>query len=91
MKLNELTKCPFCGHDEYCVSEYYYGSFDFTYNFNGACGDNSGMYDGLNVRTNKRVRCKRCNEYLGNFYTGEVSKRVEKALAHPTEKGGEKE
>ena len=87
MKLNELTKCPFCGHDEYYVSEYYYGYFDFTYNFNGECGDNSGMYDGLSVRTNKRVRCKRCDKYLGDFYTGDVSKSVENAFARSNKKG----
>jgi hypothetical protein len=89
MKICELECCPFCGHDEYYVSEYYYGRFDFTYKFNGEQGDNSGMYDGLGVRTNKRMRCKKCDKYLADYCTGDISKMAERALTHPTEKGGE--
>ena len=80
MKFSEIKECPFCGSDKYYVSEYYYGKFEFTQSFREEECDNSGMYDGLQVRTNKRAYCKECENYLGNIINNTVGKEAEKAL-----------
>lgn len=80
MKFSEMKECPFCGSDKYYLSEYYYGTFDFEHSFRGEECDNSGMYDGLQVRTNKRAYCKKCGNYLGNAIDNTVGKEAEKRL-----------
>lgn len=80
MKFEELTECPFCGNDKFYVKEYYSGSFEFNFTFDGEPDDNSGMYDGLSVKTNKRAYCKKCGKYLGSHYENTVGKQAEKVL-----------
>lgn len=80
MKFSELTECQFCGCNEFYVKEYYFGSLEFILTFDGTEGDNSGMYDGLSVKTNKRTYCRKCNKYLGNYYADIVGREAEQVL-----------
>lgn len=86
MKFSEIKKCPFCGSDRYYATEYYYGSFEFEQSFTGEECDNSGMYDGLSIKSNKRAYCKNCKKYLGNVIDNTVGKDAEKVLSERKEK-----
>ena len=81
MKFSELTKCPFCEHEEFCTHDYYKGTSEFFQRFDGGeATDNSQMYDGLLHKQGARAYCGNCWSYLGNTLTDKLGKRAEKAL-----------
>lgn len=86
MKFNEIKECPFCSSDKYYVSEYCYGSYEFEESFTGEDCDNSGMYDGLNIKRNKSAYCRKCGNYLGNIVNNTVSRKAEKLLSERSRK-----
>ena len=89
MKFSELTKCPFCEHEEFYTKDYYKGTSEFFQRFDGKeAKDNSQMYDGLIHMQGVRAYCGNCWSYIGNIVTDKIGKKAEKALALPTEKGG---
>ena len=91
MKFQELDCCPFCGHDEFYTKEYVYGSIKCAERFDGEEAHNEELYDYLNTKNyNGKAYCRRCNKYIGNRESNVLSKQAQKALDHPTEKGGAK-
>ena len=89
MKFSELRECPFCGYEEFYTTQYVYGSISFRERFDGKEAHNEELYDYLNCRNySGRAYCRSCNRYLGNREANVLSKQAQKALYHPTEKGG---
>ena len=81
MKFSELIECPFCGCEEYYTNEYVYGYIRYAERFDRKDAENAELYDGLNTRNyNGRAYCRRCNKYLGNKETNELSKQVKKEI-----------
>ena len=77
----DLACCPFCGNDEFYITNWMQGSCDFNIRFDGKDAvDNSQMYDGLLVNEGKRAYCNNCFKYLGNRETGTLSAGVIKRL-----------
>ena len=92
MKFSELRKCPFCGNEEFYTNDRFLGSSSYNQRFDGKeAYDNSQMYDGLSHQQGVKAYCNNCFEYLGSVITDKVSKKAQKALDHPTEKGGAEE
>lgn len=69
-----LTKCPYCGHDEYYVLFSMKGKSVYHYRFDGQTNDqlqgsqkidNSGMYDNFSYIEYKTIFCSNCNKRLG--------------------------
>lgn len=83
MKFSELTKCPFCGSEEYYTTSYCFGRVDYYQRFDGGETDNGGMYAGLSERERKteRAYCGHCEKYLGDIEADTVGKEAVKALA----------
>lgn len=82
MKFKELTKCPFCGGEEFYETGYASGPTSFTMRFdgNGTEADNANMYDSLGFKFTGRCYCKKCGQYLGNIEKDNISKKAEKAI-----------
>lgn len=75
MKFSDLKECPFCGNGEFYTTEYVYGTLRYSERFDGEESHNEELYDYLNTRNyTGRAHCKRCNRYLGNKETDELSK-----------------
>ena len=88
MKFSELTKCPFCDHDEFYTNDYYRGRSSYYQRFDGnEAKDNSQMYEALSHVQGTRAYCGRCWSYLGNTLTDKLGKKAEKALAERSENG----
>lgn len=83
MKFSELTKCPFCGSEEYYTTSYCFGRVDYYQRFDGGETYNNDMYDSLSERERKteRAYCSCCGKYLGNIEADTVGKEAVKALA----------
>ena len=80
-KFEELTCCPFCGNEEFYITNWMQGSGDFNMRFDGEeAADNSQMYDGLLITEGKRAYCNSCFKYIGNRETGVLSAGVLKKL-----------
>ena len=80
-KFDQLGCCPFCGNDEFYITNWMQGSCDFNMRFDGEePADNSQMYDGLIVAEGKRAYCNACFKYIGNRETGVLSAGVIKRL-----------
>ena len=77
----DLVCCPFCGNEEFYVTNWMQGSCDFNMRFDGEeASDNSKMYAGLTVKQGKRTYCNSCFKYLGNCETGNLSEGAIKRL-----------
>lgn len=80
-KLNEMACCPFCGNEEFYITNWMQGSGCYNMRFDGKeASDNSCMYDGLVVTEGKRAYCNNCEAYLGNHETGALSAGVIRKL-----------
>lgn len=81
IKFTDLTKCPFCGYDEFYSTEYVYGTTRYAERFDGEEADNTELYDYLNTKNySGRCYCRSCNKYLGNRETNILSSGVRKIL-----------
>ena len=81
IKLKDLKKCPFCGHDEYYVKQYVYGSLICRERFDGKEAENGEMYDGLNTgKFSGRAYCSKCHKLIGNVIQNNLSKQAQKEL-----------
>lgn len=80
MKFSELTKCPFCGGDEFYTKEYAFGTVEIAIRFDGEEADNGGAYDNLRHKGTGACYCRLCHTYLGNLERDTVSKKAEKVL-----------
>ena len=70
-KFEQLSCCPFCGNEEFYVTNWMTGSCEFNMRFDGEeASDNSQMYDGLIIDKGKRAYCNNCFEYIGNRASG---------------------
>ena len=77
----DLECCPFCGNEEFYITNWMQGSCDFNMRFDGEdASDNSQMYDGLLINEGKRAYCNACFKYIGNRETGALSAGVIKRL-----------
>ena len=77
----QLNCCPFCGNEEFYITNWMQGSCDFNMRFDGEEPmDNSQMYDGLRINEGKRAYCNACSEYIGNRETGVLSSKTIKRL-----------
>ena len=73
-RFEQLRCCPFCGNEEFYITNWMQGSCDFNMRFDGEEPmDNSQMYDGLRITEGKRAYCNNCFEYIGNRETGVLS------------------
>lgn len=81
MKFSDLTKCPFCGYEEFYTHDYIFGTSEYFQRFDGKeATDNSQMYDFLTHQQGARAYCCNCWSYLGNIITNELGKKAEKEL-----------
>lgn len=61
----EMKECPYCGHDEFYIKQYYSGETEFNYRYDGKEADNSEMYDYATHRDlTKYAYCKGCRKRL---------------------------
>ena len=73
-KFEDLACCPFCGSEEFYITNWMQGSSDVNMRFDGEeAKDNYQMYDGLIITEGKRAYCNNCEAYLGNRETGALS------------------
>lgn len=73
MKFSELTKCPFCGCDEFYTNDRFVGVSGYNQRFDGGeAYDNSQMYDGLTHIQGSRAYCNSCFKYLGDVIKDKV-------------------
>ena len=80
-RFEQLGCCPFCGNEEFYITNWMQGSCDFNMRFDGEEPmDNSQMYDGLRINEGKRAYCNSCFEYIGNRETGVLSSKTVKRL-----------
>ena len=81
MTFNELTECPFCGNDEFYTKDYVYGASIYHQRFDGGEDvDNTEMYSSLMHKPGAKCYCNNCESYLGNRFTGQLSKAVLKIV-----------
>lgn len=80
MKFSELTKCPYCGYEEFYTHQSAKGTFDYNERFDGKEADNSEMWSGMQYNYGSRCYCGNCDKYLGDRFKDVVSKGVEQKL-----------
>lgn len=78
MKFSDLTRCPFCGNDEYYTLQQIRGNCNYNERFDGKEADNTNMHDNLVYSGGNKAYCSRCREYIGNRTKDTVSIEVEK-------------
>ncbi len=58
-----ITKCPYCGHNEFYIKMRYSGTGFFYHSFDGKPAENSGMYDCITSSTvGKFAYCPKCGK-----------------------------
>lgn len=80
MKFSDLTKCPFCGNDEFYTNDRYLGTSPYNQRFDGTEAYNAEMYSQLDHVSGAKAYCNNCDEYLGNVNTDEIGKQALKQL-----------
>ena len=70
----DLNCCPFCGNEEFYITNWMQDFCEFNMRFDGEeAADISQMYD---VAEGKRAYCNACFKYIGNRETGALSAEV---------------
>lgn len=82
MKFEDLRACPFCGADEMYRRQYMQGPAIFRFSLTGKETDNGAMFDTVTVvYESERVYCGDCGRYIGNIYTGELSRAAQNEIS----------
>lgn len=58
--------CPYCGHNEFYIKQYFSGTCDYNMRFDrGVDVENGSMWDGATMKDmRKYVKCSNCNKKL---------------------------
>lgn len=81
MKFSNLTKCPFCGSEEFYTKTYAKGYLFHRERFDEEEADNTDLFESLFYRSMpNKAYCAGCNTYLGDPEKNTVGKAVEKYM-----------
>ena len=62
---NNITECPYCGHDEYYIKQYHSGYGTYYIRYDGEETENGDIYCALNDKTvSKYAWCGCCHKRL---------------------------
>ena len=62
----KIDKCPHCGSTEgFYTKDYACGVIRYRRNYDGTCGENGDMYDGLTYTSGLYAYCQSCQKRIG--------------------------
>jgi len=60
-----LTKCPYCGSEEYYIKQSFKGTCNYVFRFDGDEADNGHIHENAQYKdTSKYAYCVGCNKKL---------------------------
>ncbi|HBS4810765.1 MULTISPECIES: hypothetical protein [Enterobacterales] len=60
-----ISKCPHCGYDEFYVRARVSGYTSVHYRYDGDYGDNTHMWDYVEMNEQKTAYCSNCHKKIG--------------------------